>query len=244
MARVIGKTKSWMWWVAGFFCALVFGRGAGAGEVPAPKPVYGMPAPRGEQPTVLEAQQKQAEKLVADYLAPVAATEPTPEQKAAIEKLIKDFGSADFKVREAASTEIVKQGPAALGLLREAAKSSDAEVATRAGAAIVAIETAARQTQVDEIRKLGAAGQAVVRQEVDNYVAYSEKDVATVRFLEQNQTPATPEQIQEARAAAKASAKKLAALRALLVQLAPARARGPGPGAVQALYGVRIAPIE
>lgn len=40
MARMIGRTGSWLWWAAGFLCAFVFGRGAAAGE--AAMPEYGV----------------------------------------------------------------------------------------------------------------------------------------------------------------------------------------------------------
>ena len=32
MARMIGTTKSWMWWLGGLLCAAVFGGAAQAGE--------------------------------------------------------------------------------------------------------------------------------------------------------------------------------------------------------------------
>jgi hypothetical protein len=32
MAAMIGRSKTWFWWLAGFLCALVFGRGVTAGE--------------------------------------------------------------------------------------------------------------------------------------------------------------------------------------------------------------------
>jgi hypothetical protein len=47
MAMMIGRTKSWLAWVCGAVCALVFGCGSPAGE--APPPVYGMPRPSPEK---------------------------------------------------------------------------------------------------------------------------------------------------------------------------------------------------
>lgn len=43
MAKMIGRTKSWLTWIAGALLALVFGRSGSGGEEP--PPVYGMPRP-------------------------------------------------------------------------------------------------------------------------------------------------------------------------------------------------------
>ena len=88
-------------------------------------------------------------RLVDEYAAPLAAVEPGAEQKAAVEKLLKELGSADFDAREAASAGLIKLGAPALGLLREAAKSKDPEVADRAKKALLAIE--ARQPVLDQL---------------------------------------------------------------------------------------------
>jgi len=98
------------------------------------------------------AQKKERErlaKIVDAYAEPLVPTDPSPEQKTAIEKLISDFGSAEFKAREAASAEAVKLGPAAVGLLRAAVKSKDLEVAQRAQKALAAIE--GRQPVLDQL---------------------------------------------------------------------------------------------
>ena len=152
MARAIGRTKSWLWWLGGLLCTLAFG-GVGAAEEPEPE--YGVrPRPRGKQPAASEADRKKAEGLVDQYLAPVEAAEPGAAAKKEIAALIKDFGSADFAKRRAASVAIVKHGTAALGALREAAKSSDAEVAMRARSVITSIEGAPKQKILAELRKI------------------------------------------------------------------------------------------
>ena len=213
MARIIDKTRSWMWWLAGLFCALIFGPAATAQEASVR---YGIrPLPPVEGPVVNEEQKNKAEKLMADYLAPAAAAEPTPEQKAALEKLIKDFGSADFKVRDAASTEVVKQGGAALPLLREAAKNSDPEVATRAGAAVAAIEAAAHQGIVGELKNLGSAGRMAAM------LKMREARAEQVKAMEASQKARDAGEEARAQAAAKVGAAraKVAALLALYEQL-------------------------
>jgi hypothetical protein len=107
MARMVGQTGSWLWWLAGALCALAFGRAVVAGEA---TEKYGVrPRPPADQPAVTEEQKRQAGKLVADYLAPVPPAEPTAEQKAAIDKLVQDLGSADFKVRAAAAVVAIER---------------------------------------------------------------------------------------------------------------------------------------
>src|SRR5512137_1843345 len=104
MARVIGQTKSWVLWVAGALCALVFGRPVQSGEqIQMDYGVRQRPLPPANQPAIGEEDRKKVEKLVAEYLAPPAVGEPSAEQKAAVEKLVKEFGAADFKAREDAS---------------------------------------------------------------------------------------------------------------------------------------------
>jgi hypothetical protein len=232
MARMIGRSGSWLWWAFGAICALVFGADAMAGQAAVR---YGVaPRPPVDNPAVTEEQKQKAEKLVADYLAPVPAAEPAAEQKAAIEKLIKDLASNDFKVREEASANIVKQGPAALGVLREAAKSTDAEVATRAAAAIVAIEKAAHQAQVDDLKKLGTAGSIVINQEVAKArTAWAEANTA----LQAAEKKGDKDAVEKAKAASKASLEKMNVLNGLMALVSPMRMQ-PVYGAV-ALYGIR-----
>jgi hypothetical protein len=214
MSAMIGRGQSWLWWLAGSLCALVFGRWAGAGELPAPKPVYGMPA----RPVVSEDDQKKAEGLLAEYLAPVPAPEPPPPAKAEIEKLIKDFASEDAKVREAASGAVVKQGRAALGLLRGALTSKDAEVVERSRMAIGVIENSVRGPQIEEMKKLGAAGQNFVRQKWTeaNAAALTAEKAAT-----EAEKAGKADEAEKSKAEAKAARERAGALAGLLRQVAP-----------------------
>jgi hypothetical protein len=237
MAVMIGKGKSWLWWLAGFLCAFVFGSRAGAGEE-GPKAValYGIrPGPGGvDAPAVDPEQQKKAEQLVTDYLAPVAAVEPTAEAKATIEKLIKDLGSNDGKVREEASAAVVKHGPAALTQLRAALGSKDLEVAERSKVAVAAIETGARAPKLEEIKKLGFVGQNVVRQkwtEANAAALTAEKAAADA------EKAGKADEAEKSKAEAKVQRERAATLSVLL------RQAGPGLPGMQAKYGVMIRPM-
>ena len=171
MAVMIGKGKSWAWWLAGFLCALVFGARAGAAEEgPRAVALYGIrPGPGGvDAPAVNPEQQKKAEGLVADYLAPVAAVEPTPEARAAIEKLVKDLGSNDAKTREEASAAVVlevlagRPGPARdIVLLNAAAALAVAGLANGIAAALPAaaasIDSGAARAALDKLVEVSNA---------------------------------------------------------------------------------------
>jgi hypothetical protein len=165
MAVIIGRTKGWVWWLAGLFCALLFGSQAGAAEAVA---LYGVrvgPEPV-EAPPATEAEKKQAGELVDAWLSAGAPAEPSDEERKAIAALIADLGAKDFAAREAASAGLVKLGPKAAGQLREAAKAGDPEVAQRAGKAIADIEAAPRQKVVEELRKVRAGAQAVLGERI------------------------------------------------------------------------------
>jgi len=164
---VIWKTKRWLWWLVGVFCALIFGRGAGAGEDPAPKPVYGMRPmpPRLEQPAVTEEQKQQAGKLIDEYLAAeLSPAEPPAEVQAQIDQLIKDLSAKEFATREAASAELIKLGQQALPALRKAAESKDPEVAWRSKAAIEKIGDGAG---VEGLRAMGWPAQMAVTERTE-----------------------------------------------------------------------------
>jgi hypothetical protein len=170
---MIGRSKTWLWWLAGFLCALVFGRGGMAAEAQT-APERGAPDDRkvvvdARQPFTAEERAK-AEKLIDAYLAPPPNL--TAEQKAEIEKLMADLAAADPQKREAASAALVKLGPAALAPLSEAAKSKDAEVAARAAAAAKLITD---QAEAANIRQL-------------NEVYYAAKSVLEFRIAEANKT--------------------------------------------------------
>jgi len=236
MARVIGSTKSWLWWLAGSLCALVFNAAARAGEIMVK---YGVaPRPPADQPAANEAQKKQAEKLVADCLAPVAAAEPNAEQKPAIEKLIAGLGSKEFREREEASAAVIKQGPAALGALREAAKSKDPEVAGRAATAVGTIELMARQQMVDELKKVPDAARVVLQQQMNDSRAAQGQALQAAGKADAEGNKAEADQL---RGEAKTAGERNAAVSGLYRQVFPAIRRPIGD--IQALYGVRV-PME
>ncbi len=217
MAAMIGKGKSWLWWLAGFVCALVLGPRAGAVEAPAP--VYGMPVPPPDDRPPADADaQKKADELVSGFLAPVPAPAPPAAAKAEIDKLIADFGSDDPKVREAASAAVVKQGVAALGQLREALASKDAEVADRARTAIGAIEAAVRAPQVEELKKLGTAGQTALR---GKWTEANRAALTAEKAAEDADKAGKPEEAEKLRAEAKVQRERAATLSTLLRQVGP-----------------------
>jgi len=64
----------------------------------------------------------------------------SPQDKAALQKLVEALGSPDFRKREEAQKRLVSAGEPALELVRQAAKSPDPEVAHRVQACIKEIE--------------------------------------------------------------------------------------------------------
>ncbi|HOX08581.1 MAG TPA: hypothetical protein PK280_19455 [Planctomycetota bacterium] len=235
MATMLGQTKSWVWWLAGALCAMVFSAAAKAGEMVAKYGVRPIRPPI-DNPAITDEQKQKVEKLLADYLTPPAAGEPAAELKATVEKLVKDFASADFKTREDASVQAAKQGPAALGLFREAAKSKDPEVASRAGAAAAAIENAARLTTVEELKKVQAAASQVIFQKLAESRAAQAKANEAAAAADK---AGNADEAAKARAEAAKCAERTNALSSLQRQIMPAAiGTGPGGGAV-ALYGVR-----
>jgi hypothetical protein len=228
MAAMVGRGKSWLWWLTGCLCALVFGPGVRAGELPPPKPVYGMPVPPPDNRPANDAEkQKQAEGLLNEILAPVPAPEPPAPVKAEIEKLIKDFASDDAKIRDAASEAVVKLGVPALGALREATKSKDAEVAERSKAAIAGIEAAAKAPKIEELKKLELVGRMAVQQRLNaaNLAAADAEQAAAAADKSGDAAAA-----EKARATAKAERERAATLAGLV--------RKVGPGLPMMKYGV------
>ncbi|HOX04769.1 MAG TPA: hypothetical protein PK280_00085 [Planctomycetota bacterium] len=216
MAAMIGRGTSWLWWLAGAMCALLLGPRAGGMEVPAP--VYGI-RPVGEEGQVDKPdQQQKAEALLNEILAPVPAPEPPPAVKAAIEKLIRDFASEDAKVREDASAAVVKEGVPALGLLRAAFSSKDAEVAERARTAAMAIEAAAKAPKVEELKKLQPAGRQVVNQRLLAVTRAGDEAEQAAAAADKAGDAAAAE---KARAAAKAAREQRAVLAALVRKVGP-----------------------
>jgi hypothetical protein len=228
MAAMIGRGKSWLWWLAGLVCALVFGPGVGAGELAPPKPVYGMPVPPVKDGPPADAEQQQkAEALLNEILAPVPAPEPPAPVKAEVEKLIKDFASEDAKVRDSASEAVVKLGVPALGQLRAAQASKDAEVAERAKTAAAAIETASKAPKIEELKKLELVGRMAVQQRLNAAnLAAADAEKAAADADKAGDAAAA----EKARATAKAEREKAATLAGLV--------RKVGPGLPMMKYGV------
>jgi hypothetical protein len=154
VAVMIGKTKGWLWWLAGTFCAMIFGAQAMAAQAVA---VYGIrpnPAPKVDPSKVTEELKTQAKKLIADWMGGVKATEPSAEELTQVVKLIESLGSNDFKLREAASTELAKFGSKALKQLLSAQENKDPEVRIRAQRAINIINNSSDRKEIVALRKI------------------------------------------------------------------------------------------
>jgi hypothetical protein len=159
--------------LAGLCCALVCGGVVRASEVIVigrerkrrpfvrPRPV---PEPHIDPSKITEAQKKRANELVDKFMAGKDGTKPSAEEKKKIAKLIKDFASDEYTVREAASKAILKFGAKALEQLREALKSKDAEVVQRADSAIKAVGNGSGNKLVTELRTIYAAAVTVINQ--------------------------------------------------------------------------------
>ncbi len=241
MARMMGRTKSWAWWLVGLCCAMVFGRAA-AGEAVA-QPEYGVRVrfPRKvAQPAVTEEQKKQANKLVDEYLSGGSQT-LTADEKKKIAKLVKDLGSDEYATREAASKAIVKFGSKALKQLKAALESKDAEVVQRADAAIKEIGQSGASPAVAGLRKIRAASLLVINERQGKWkkAAYS-AELQSIALKAQDKKKAAEEKLEEKKAA-DAKVAKLATLLGLVggaARFVPGRPV-PGRPAV-AKYGVRV----
>jgi hypothetical protein len=187
MAKMIGKTKSWAWWLGGLFCALVFGRSAAAQDQRddgrGMQTMYGVRPIQQDQdiqikygvrpsPSIPEfddetpaqpgpAERAKADKLVADYLAAPAPARLAPGQKALVDQLVKDLDAAGHDRREAASAGLARIGAAALPALRAAGQGSG-PAARRARQIVLDIESAAREPIAAALRALPAAAPAAV----------------------------------------------------------------------------------
>ena len=243
MAVIIGRSKGWLWWLAGCFCALVFGRGVTARE--AVGPLYGVepvnPAPVApvapKPPPIQEETRQKIDKLISEYLA---AQNPAPapaDLREKVARLIKELGDNEWSVREAASKELVAIGKPALAALKEALKSKDPEVAMRAREAVEKIEGAG--STVEGLRALGYAAQTAVQKRLgeerkamaDRAGAAAEADLAGKK-----------DEAEKLRAEAKQAQANTAALAKLLALLAQA---GPSAGGgAQPEYGVRRVLID
>ncbi len=154
MAVMIGKTKGWLWWLAGTFCAMIFGAQAMAAQVVALYGIRPNPAPKVDPSKVTEELKTQAGKLIDDWMAGVKPEEPSAAEKAQITKLIESLGSIDFKLRETASTELAKFGTKALKQLTSAQESKDPEVRIRAQRAINIISNSPDRKEIVALRKI------------------------------------------------------------------------------------------
>jgi hypothetical protein len=223
MATTMGRVGSRLLWLAGAVVAMVFGSsGCGREEPPA---LYG-PPPAGRPDQSKAPADTKAQQLVADYLAPAAATEPEPQAKAAIEKSVKDFGSTDPKAREDASLAVVKHGTAALGALREAATSKDPEVASRAGTAVAAVEMAERARKAVELKKLGGVAQAAVNREL---ALANTAFCAATKLAAEAEQAGLPEKARKCKADAEAARERAVLLSGLLRRLLPEQKQPPPP---------------
>jgi hypothetical protein len=236
MARIVGKTASWLCWIAGLICALAQTVRGQARVLP--QPAYGVVPlpPRSMQPGVSAEQMRQAAELVQQYLVPVKATEPAPGLQAKLEGVIRQLGSERYLEREAASAELVKLGPTALGVLRAAAEDRDLEVAARAWSAIAAIETHARQPIVARLKQLGYAAVMAAGQQIS---AAQSAAAAAEAAASKAEWAGDDERIAQARAAKAAAESRLRLLVRLTGRIAlPMNLAYPRYG-MATRYGVR-----
>ncbi|HOX08586.1 MAG TPA: hypothetical protein PK280_19480 [Planctomycetota bacterium] len=117
---------------------------------------------------VTEETKREVARLVADYFTTLQAASATPEDKARVDKLVRELASEDWATRENASRELVKLGRTALPALREAARSKDVEVATRAGDALKSVEAATAKPIFDALRKYPQTVWVVVQGQIDS----------------------------------------------------------------------------
>ena len=212
---------------------LAAGAIAAAGEIPQgnePPPPSNQPA-EGVAPTApgvvpaqtttpedvrarIEAGQKEQARLIKiidECLVPVKPVDPSAEQQAAVAKAVAGFASADPKLREQASAEALKLGPAAIAGLRAAAKSKDAEVAKRAAEALETIES-----HPDLLAKLEQVARLDL---VDALIACQDKAGAELRQAEADAAKDKDESGQ--------AAQRVKELKARLATLAKFRAQFP-----------------
>jgi hypothetical protein len=248
MARMVGRTKSWVWWLTGVVCAVVFGRAA-AGE-PGPQPEYGIRIRRPRKavrPAVTEQQRKQAARLVDEYMSRKTA-KLSEKDRRKIAGLIADLGSDSFARREAASEAVVKYGARALKQLEAALKSDDAEVVQRARAAIGEIRGSGGDPLVARLRGLRAAALEVIRARRKKWrdAAHS-AELQSIALQAQDKERQAGKKLEEKKAAEKKAA-RLAALLALVGSGAAVTTATTGPAPVvrpdrpqaAAKYGVRV----
>jgi hypothetical protein len=218
MALLFGKAKSWAWWLAGLACALLFGPRAQGGPGVAGRPGALPAAAAGKEDTPAA----KTEQLVEDYLKTPAPAEPAAAAAKEIAKLISLFGSDDFEVRDEASRAITKHGAAAIGALRQALKSKDAEVANRAEVALATIEALIRQAKADEIvalyKKWGGPVLDVVQRK---YVELTQAARTAAAAALEAEKAGKAEEVAQARAQARSAREREAVMARLYRQIAP-----------------------
>jgi hypothetical protein len=149
---MIGRTKGWLWWLVGTVCAIFFSARSMAAQAK-----YGVmmkPKPQVDPDKATEEQKKQAGKLIDTWMAGPRIENPSDAEKARIAELIKSFDSKDYKIRNQASQDIISFGSKALGQLKEALQSRDAEVRMRSQQAISSITSRADAPEIAELKKI------------------------------------------------------------------------------------------
>jgi len=149
----------------------------------------GAPAFAGEKPPrpprVLSRAERRRARLRELVEAWLKRTAPaTPGEKKRIAELIAEFGSADFKLREAASEKILDFGVKARPQLGAALKSRDAEVARRAEKAIARIGTGEGDKAFKALCAAGNQVRAFIREEVTRLRDLADKANAAAAELE------------------------------------------------------------
>jgi len=229
VARAIGCTKSWLWWLAGC-CARCFSRRrrapGGGGQVRRDRSAAGRAA-AGERGGEAEGREAPGGLLRA-----AGRRGADREQKVTVKKLIEDL--APPTSRSARRPRPPRQaGPGGAGLLREAAKSGDAEVVTRTNAAVTPSRPPAAGT-VGELKKLqNAAATVIVQQMNDTARRWARRPPPPLRPTR----PAMPTRPQGP-LHAQGGRGRSGALTGLYRQIVPMMLV-PAP-----LYGVRAAPLD
>lgn len=128
-------------------------------------------APERMQPIpiekVTEETKKEVTRLVDQYFKALEPGEQTPEVRAKVEKAVKDLGASEWAVREAASKDVLKLGRPAVGALRDALKSGDAEVVQRASDALKAIEGEIAKPITDALKLYPQTVWVVIQGDID-----------------------------------------------------------------------------
>ena len=135
--------------------------------------------PQLNRPDLTPAALRHADALIEKYVQPVAESEPTPQQKRAIESAMKLLKSEQATKGQIAIERFVEIGPAALGELLLLASTAppenatgenptaDAYPATMAAIIIRRIDTAQRRPILQELISLGDAAHAVLSLKLD-----------------------------------------------------------------------------